>query len=180
MENDENTQEVELDETKNNEVEETEEENSKVETTDTEDQTDWKAEYLKQKAINKRISERSNKKLEEKTEKKEETQSVSQKDIYALSQANVHIDDFDDVVDYAKFKKISIQEALKSDVIKTVLANKAEYRKTSEVANTTNARKGVSKVSDEVLMKNLNDGKIPEKGSEEAERLFWARRGGKR
>jgi len=173
MENEENTQDVELDETKTNEEE------SNEDSTDTEDIIDWKAEALKQKAINQRINKR-NEKPEVKKDINVETSSVSQKDFYALSQANVHIDDFDDVVEYAKFKKTSIQEALKSDVIKTVLANKSEYRKTSEISNTSPARKGAVKTSDETLLNNLYKGQIPEKGSEDAESIFWARRGGRR
>lgn len=179
MTNDENTQDVELDETKIDEVEETDEQ-SDVDTTDTEDEIDYKAEFLKQKAINKRINERNAEKPEVKKSTKVESSTVTQKDLYALGQANVHLDDFDDVVEYAKFKKISIQDALKSDVIKTVIATKSEFRKTSEVSNTTAARKGAVKISDEILLSNLYEGKIPEKGSEEAERIFWARRGGKR
>lgn len=172
MQNDENTPDLELDENQNQE-EETQDESS-----DQEQETDWKAEALKQKAINKRISEKFNK-PEVKSEPKGEV-SVSQKDIYALAQSNVHIDDYDDVVDYAKFKNISVQEALKTDVIKTTLATKSEFRKTAEVSNTGATRGSKAKVSDDVLAKNLLDGKVPEKGSEEAERLFWARRGGKR
>jgi hypothetical protein len=176
MENDENTPEVELDENKINEGESNEQSNDN---SDTEEQVDWKAEALKQKAINKRISEKLNK-PEVKKEVTGQPNTIGQKDLYALGQANVHIDDFDDVVEYAQFKKISIQEALKTDVIKTTLATKSEFRKTAEVSNTGPARRGAIKVSDEVLVKNLHEGKIPEKGSEEAERLFWARRGGKR
>lgn len=176
MENDENTQDVELDETKTNEEES--EEQSKDESDTQEEETDWKAEALKQKAINKRISEKLNKPEVKVT--KVDSSNVSQKDLYALGQANVHIDDFDDVVEYAKFKKITVQEALKLDVIKTTLANKSEFRKTAEVSNTGASRRGVVKTSDDVLQKNLQDGKIPEKGSDEAERLFWARRGGRR
>lgn len=176
MENDETTPEVEQDENKINEVEETEEQ-SNEETTDTQE-TDWKAEALKQKAINQRL----NKRIErpEVKETKVDSSTLSPKDFYALNQASVHIDDFDDVLEYAKFKKISVQEALKLDVIKTTLANKSEFRKTAEVSNTGASRRGAVKTSDDVLQKNLLDGKIPEKGSDEAERLFWARRGGKR
>ena len=65
-------------------------------------------------------------------------------------------------------------------MIKTTLAIKAEFRKTAEVSNTTNTRRSQAKVSDDVLVKNALEGKIPERGSEEAERLFWAKRGGKR
>lgn len=180
MEKDENTQEVELDEEQNNEVEETDEQ-SDEDTTDIEDSIDYKAEFLKQKAINKRINERNNKPDVKVVSKSTDTSvNLSTKDIYALNQANVHIDDIDEVVEYAKFKKISVLEALQSDVIKTTLANKLEFRKTSEVTNTGAARKGATKKSDDVLLSNLSKGEIPEKGSEDAERIFWARRGGKR
>tara|TARA_R110000868_G_scaffold387646_1_gene656280 strand:+ start:4880 stop:5401 length:522 start_codon:yes stop_codon:yes gene_type:complete len=89
-------------------------------------------------------------------------------------------EDFEEVLDMAKFKKLSIAETLKLGATKAILAEKAEFRKTAEVSNTGNARRGASKVSDDVLLKNLADGKIPDAGSDEAERLFWARRGGKR
>lgn len=118
--------------------------------------------------------------VEKKTEKAESNAQISPKELYALGQANVHIDDFDDVVDYAKFKKVDIATVLKDDVLKTILAKKSEYRKSAEIANTAPARKGATKVSDDALLSDLSEGKIPAKDSEEAERLFWARRGGKR
>lgn len=178
MINDEETPEFEQDDNKINEEESTEEQ-SDEESSDTEDDKDWKAEALKYKAI---LDRNKNKKPEVKieTKKNESSNTLSQRDFYALNQAQVHIDDFDDVVDYAKFKKISVTEALNSDVLKTVLANKSEFRKTSNVSNTSAARKGAVKVSDDALLSNLSKGNIPEKGSEEAERIFWARRGGKR
>jgi hypothetical protein len=89
-------------------------------------------------------------------------------------------EDFEEVLDMAKFKKLSIAETLKLGATKAILAEKAEFRKTAEVSNTGNARRGTSKVSDDVLLKNLADGKVPEAGSSEAEQLFWAKRGGKR
>lgn len=95
--------------------------------------------------------------------------------IYGLDE-----DDIQEVKDIAAIKKVTFDEALKLGATKAILAEKAEFRKTAEVSNTGNARRGASKVSDDVLLKNLEDGKIPEAGSEEAERLFWARRGGKR
>lgn len=122
------------------------------------------------------------KKASEKKESKEETSSTGSldtKDLLALTRADVHEDDIDEVVDYAKFKGISVSEALSSDVVKTLLSNKKEFRKTAEVTNTGTAKKGSVKVTDDTLLKNLSDGKIPE-SREEAERLFWARRGGKR
>jgi hypothetical protein len=106
--------------------------------------------------------------------------SLSSLDILALSRSNVHDDDIEDVVEYAKFKKISVADALKSNTIKAVIAEKSEFRKTAEVTSTGAAKKTVSKVSDQALNENLAKGVVPDKGSDDAERLFWARRGGKR
>ena len=125
-------------------------------------------------------AERANKGKPESAPKRESQQELGSKDLMSLMQAGVTADDVDDVLEIAKLKKISVQEALKLGLTKTILAEKAEYRKTAEVSNTAPARKGSTKVSDEVLVSNLMKGDIPEKGSEEAMRLFYARRGGKR
>lgn len=116
---------------------------------------------------------------EGKETKAEQPNSLNPKDLYALMQAGVHEDDIDEVTEFANFKKISVAEALKHDVVKTIISNKKEFRKTAEVANATPSRKGVSKVTDDVLTSNLSKGIIPD-SPEEAERLFWARNGGKR
>lgn len=108
------------------------------------------------------------------------SQGLSSKDLIAIMQNQVHEEDIDDVIEVATLKHISVAEALKLDLTKTILAKKSEYRKSAETANTAPARKGATKVSDSELLSKLSDGKVPEKGSEEAERLFWARRGGKR
>lgn len=124
------------------------------------------------------------KKAQGTTESKKDTDAdkdgLSSLDILALSRSNVHDEDIEDVVEYAKFKKISVADALKSNTIKAVIAEKAEFRKTAEVTTTGAAKKTQSKVSEQALAENLSKGVVPEKGSEEAERLFWARRGGKR
>lgn len=92
----------------------------------------------------------------------------------------VHEDDFDFVANYSKFNKLSIAETLKLDEVKAKLSNNSEFRKTAEVSSTSGGRKGVTKVSDDTLVANLSKGEVPEAGTNEAERLFWARNGGKR
>lgn len=92
----------------------------------------------------------------------------------------IHEDDFQEVKDMAAFKNISIADALKLGATKAILAERAEFRKTAEVSNTGNARRGATKVSDTTVLADLAKGKIPAAGTEEAEQLFWARRGGKR
>ena len=127
--------------------------------------------------------EKENKKL--KSEPKEETpketpKDLSSKDLYSLMSAKVPQEDVDEVVDYAKFKGISVEEALKSDVIKTTLDTNAEHRKTANASNTDPSRPSSKKLSGAEIQKEADKGNMPEKGSEEAEELFWQRRGGRR
>lgn len=105
---------------------------------------------------------------------------LSQKDVLVLAKANIHEDDIEEVIEFAKFKKIPVSEALKNQTLKTILAEKEEHRKTANATNTGSQRRVVNKVTDEKLVSDLSEGKVPEKGSEDAERLFWAKRGGKR
>lgn len=102
--------------------------------------------------------------------------SLSSKDLIAIAKADIHEDDIDEVVEYAKFKNISVAEALKSSVVKTMLSESSEIRKSAEATNTSKVRKGSTKVSDEALLEKLSKGDIPE-DKDSAERLFWARRG---
>lgn len=105
---------------------------------------------------------------------------LSLKDTITLSKSNVHEDDIDEVIEYAKFKNIPIQDALKSTVVRATLAEKEEFRKSAQATTTGTARRTNSRPSDEEIMKKFQNGEVPKPGSEEAERLFWIRRGGKK
>jgi len=113
-------------------------------------------------------------------EPKNDTNQLSPIETIAIMRANVHADDIDEVVEYARFKGISIQDALKTTVIRGLLSEKEEFRKSDEVANTNSTRRTVNKVTPESLLKNLSNGEIPDAGSKDAEELFYARRGGRR
>ncbi len=118
-----------------------------------------------------------------KEEKVEETKGdLVSRDTIALIQAKViESEDIDEVLEYAKFKKISVSEALKSSVVKATLAEKAEFRRTAEAANTGTNKRVVNKVDDAAaLEETFQKGEIPDKGSTKAEQVFWARRGGKK
>lgn len=125
-------------------------------------------------------NEKAEKALKEKESEKKE--GFSTKDFFALTKANVPEEDIDDVADYAKFKGISVQEALKSSVVKATLAEKAETRRVANAAQTRSTRSqntapdGNSVIED---IKSKGEDKVPESGSQEAEALFWARRGRK-
>ena len=105
---------------------------------------------------------------------------LSSKDLYALMQAQVPEDDVDEVQRTAKALGVSVSEALKDPVTKAILERRQALRKTADAANTTTARPSNKKVTPEEILKKAEEGIIPDKGSTDAEELFWARRGGKK
>lgn len=134
-----------------------------------EDETDWKAEALKYKAIAERKSKQADKAKElpkqeapAPAENKQEA-DLTAKDAIVLMKSGVDNDeDIDEVVQFAKFRNIPISEALKSPVVKTLLAQKAEERKTAEAASTAGSRRGTSKPSTATILDNALNGKLPD------------------
>lgn len=103
------------------------------------------------------------------------TPDLSSKDTIALINAKVHEDDVDEVVEYAKFKKISLAEALRTNVIKTSLSERAEQRATAEATTTGKARSGHAKVSGETLLRKAQKtGEMPDR-QEDLEALLEER-----
>lgn len=129
-----------------------------------------------------RLLEEENKKLKKapKGDVQQNLGDLSQKDVIALARANVHDNDLDEVISYAKFKGVTVAEALQTDYIKTTLTTNAEKRKSAETASAGNVKRGSGGKTDEAVLANLAKGNVPVPGSSEAEQLFWARRGGKR
>lgn len=160
-----------------------EEQEEVLETSTDETNSELEAELAKAKQLANNYKIRAEKAEKLAKQKPSETpkQSIPAIDDATLARIySVHEDDFQEVKDMATFKGISIAEALKLGATKAILAEKAEFRETAQKSNTGNARASATKVSDDTLLKNLSDGKIPEAGSAEAEALFWAKRGGKR
>jgi len=104
--------------------------------------------------------------------KEPQVEGLGLKDIRALS--DVHDDDVDDVIDYAKFKGIPVAEAKISIAMQGILKAKKEERKTAEATRTGGSRGGSSKISDESLLDNASTGKLPESDAEIA-RLMKAK-----
>lgn len=98
--------------------------------------------------------------------KPQATQSQSSLTVYdtiALMNAKVtEAEDIKEVEEYARFKGISVSEALKSGVVKTLLSEKAETRRTAQATNTGKARAGSATISDDVLLKSASQGKLPD------------------
>ena len=64
---------------------------------------------------------------------------LSSRDIIALR--DVPEEDIDEVVEFAKFKGISIAEAKKNPIMQNILKTRAEERKTAEAASTNSTRR---------------------------------------
>ena len=98
----------------------------------------------------------------ENTVKKEQSGDLSTLDIIALSKANIEDEDIEEVLDYAKYKGISVREALSSSILKTTLAEKVEERKSAQVTHTGSGRRANSAISDERLLADARKGIMPE------------------
>lgn len=178
----------EVEETADESIDESVEEIAEESTTEEETKVEKPKESLEdRRARLKRQLEQTEKKLGlsekkpvEKTTSKESSYKLSDKDLIAIMSNKVHEDDIDEVIEISKLRKISVSEALKLNLTKTILANNAELRKSAQITNTGSARQATKKVSGDTLISNLSKGLVPEKGSSDAEELFWARRGGRR
>lgn len=111
------------------------------------------------------------------TTKPQESQDLSTKDIYSLMQAQVPEEDIDEVLKASKLLGKTIQEALKDPVVSAILKRNEEYRRTAQASNAGKAKAGAKTPTPDEILRQASEGKIPEKGSKEAEMLFLARRG---
>ena len=157
-------------------------ENQAVEEADVESETE---DTDRLRELNKKLFERAkkaeaeakelktkSKAAEPKTEVTPSTPSLPVSDLIALTQ--VPPDDVEEVVEWAKFKKISIREALKSSTIKTLLSERAEERKTAAATTTGAQKRSAVKATDESLLEKAMSGDIPESDAD-IERIAKAR-----
>lgn len=142
---------------------------SSEEGAEVEESFDWKAEALKLKELSENYKIRA-----EKAERKAKVvttdakpnatpaSNVSTKDLYALMEAKVPEEDISEVEDYAKYKGISIAEALKTQAVRSILNEKAEMRNVAIATNTGSGKRVTGRVSDETLLANASKGNFPE------------------
>lgn len=150
-----------------------------LETTDESEEVDWKAEAEKAKKLadNYKIrAEKAEGKSKEKPKPVVQATTYTLEDQMALLKNDVAIEDIDTVREYANLKGISIAEAIKAPIIKSILSDNNEKRQTASAANVGPAKRSSSKVSDEALVQLAREGKMPE-SVEEIERLNRIRRG---
>lgn len=87
---------------------------------------------------------------------------MSSKDLYALMDAKVALEDIDEVREYASLKKISISEALSSNVVKSILSDKSEQRRVSSASNVGGSKRTTNKSADSTLLENFKKGIAPD------------------
>lgn len=136
---------------------------------------EYKQKFADQQTRNKKLDEDLKK---YKPSEKKDDNSLSTKDFYALTKANVPEEDVDEVAEFARFKGISVQDALKSPVMRSILSEKAEVRKTAQATNTRTTRaQNIRPDGSEIMqsIKSKGEDAVPEAGSEEAIALFKAR-----
>lgn len=153
------------------EAEVEEQDSETVEETPEQDQTDWEKEAKKWKAIAKRAETKQAKQVERPTES---TSTLSAKDFLALKDANISADDFDEVQEFANFKKITIADAIKHPTMRSILNERQEERRTAQ-ATATRSPRGTSKISPEDLLRKAERGELPD-SNEGMTAIFLARR----
>jgi hypothetical protein len=100
--------------------------------------------------------------------------TLTVKDGFALAKANVNDEDIDDVLEYANFKKISVADALKSSVVKSLLAEKEEFRTSQQASTSSTTRRATPKITDDTILENARQGKLGD-SEDEIRALFRAR-----
>ena len=133
---------------------------------------------VKEIADNQRIraekAERELKALKKPVQAEKETpknESLNLKDIRALQ--DVPDEDVDEVMDFAKYKGISIAEAKTNPVIKTLLHTRKEERKTAEATSTGVERKRNNANSDSALMDKVDNQSLADEDMEKAADLVF-------
>ena len=108
---------------------------------------------------------------------KEVKSDLSNQDLLFLAKSDVHEEDMDELLDYAKFKKVSVKEA--HQMMQGLLKVRADERRTANATQVKGGTRGTSKVSgEELLARAQATGEVPE---DEAgmQALFIARRAAK-
>lgn len=97
-----------------------------------------------------------------KPESDQDQGDLTSRDVLALTNAKVTVEeDINEVVEYAKFKKISVAKALGTTYIQDTLKKRSEERATAEATNTGGGRRGSSRANTDQILSDANKGKVP-------------------
>ena len=115
-------------------------------------------------------AEKAEKLLENKGGVKED--GLSNTDILYLAKADIHEDDLQDVLDWSKFKKISVKEA--HNALKETLKVREEQRRTTAATQTGRGSRSQTNNTGETFLKKADAGELPE-SEQEIQNLAEAR-----
>ena len=101
---------------------------------------------------------------------------LSQTDLYALIKADVPEDAISEIKEVAKLKGISVSEALKTTLVKSILAEKAEQKATAEATNVGTARRTGTSLTPAAVLEKARKGELPDTDAG-LEALLRARKG---
>lgn len=158
-----------------------EEEKETPETPEEETLTAEQIAELKAKAAKADELESKNKQLFERAKKAEtaktavpskDDDALSTRDVLYLAKADIHEDDVNEVLEYAKKMGVSVADAHKH--YKPILAERAEERKTAAAAHTRGAARGSSKVAPEDVLRKAERGEVLD-SADDMRAIFAAR-----
>ena len=129
----------------------------------------------KELAENYRIrAEKAEKEAKGRKETEQKPETLTPKDILALNREGItEEEDVDEIINFAGYRKVSVSEAMKDKTLKSILADKAEERKTA-LATQTKGGQPAGAVSGATLLERASKGELPER-DEDIERLARAR-----
>lgn len=123
-------------------------------------------EVLKAKAAKADELERKNKQLFERAKKQSaapQTDALSPMDVVLLSKSDVDANNIEEVLTYAKYRNMTVAEALKDTTLRAILKEKKEEQQTAAATQTRSSARGSSKVSgSDLLTKAETSGEVPD------------------
>lgn len=134
---------------------------------------------LKAKAEKADELEKKNRQLYERLKKKEEeaslsTNGLSTRDTLALIEAKITDEELSEVEEFARYKKLSIADALKSPTLKAILAERKEEARTARATEVKSPRGVAKNTGEDILRKAEKTGEVPE-GMDELKAMLEAR-----
>ena len=99
---------------------------------------------------------------------------LSAGDLMAIKNADIEEKDMDLVEKFARDNGLPLREALHHPHMKAILSYEKELRTTSVATNVENVRRGAMKVTDDALLSNAINNKLPTT-QDESERIRYAK-----
>lgn len=133
---------------------------------------------LKAKAAKADDLEGKNKQLFERLQKAKTaapTSNIDPLDAVALAKSNVAEEDIDEVIEFAKFKKVSVRDALKDKTLQRIIADNVETRRTANATLTKGGARGAAEVSGEDLLAKAERGDEVDLSDDNARKIFKTR-----